>query len=75
MSIFEEGPSSVEADWDGIHAHLDYLAGLDDDSSTGASVQKSGDKHSAMLDEIIGKLGPMIGRWEPEKISRMVQEF
>ena len=75
MSIFEEGPSNVEADWDQIQALLDYLAGLDDDSSTGGSIQKSGDGSSAMEDQFIGKLGPKIGKWSPEKTSRMVQEF
>ena len=75
MSIFEEGPSSVEADWDQIEAQLAYLAAVNDDDSIGASVQKSVGRDSAMHDEMVGKVGPKIGVWEPEKTNRLIQEF
>ena len=78
MSILNEGANIGEIDWDDwVEKYLDKLAATETDSSIGASVQKSGDssKSSAMQDQAIGKIGPMIGKWDSESASRMVQEF
>ena len=75
MSIVPSGPSIPPTDWKVLEAVIAYLLAVKEDSSTGASVQKSGDRRTGMEDQTIGKVGPMIGRWDPEKTNRLIQEF
>ncbi len=75
MSIFAEGPSGVEIDWEQLLVYMAHIAAVEENSSIGASVQQAGDRPTAMEDQLVGKLGPMIGKWDPEKGNRMVQEF
>jgi hypothetical protein len=79
MGIIEEGPViSHDESWDiWLLKNLDKLVASEETSSVGASVQQSGNfgQSAAMIDQIIGKVGPMIGRWDPEASSRMIQEF
>lgn len=46
----------------------------------GPSVQKSSPSPAkseivALSDQIVGKVGPMIGEYNSEKVSRMIEEF
>ena len=80
MAIVIEGPSSKydELGWDAYAELLAALLAIEDDSSIGVSVQKSGDAGGemvAMQDQLVGKVGPMIGKYDPEKGNRMIQEF
>lgn len=80
MGIVIEGPSGLyEAmGWEAYAELLAAILAIDDASSDGASVQKSGNaggENIALRDQLAGKVGPMIGKWDPEKSSRMIQEF
>ena len=78
MAIVNEGANIGETDWDQwLKNYLDKLAAAAGDSSIGASVQQAGDssKSTAMQDQFVGKVGPIIGKWDPEASSRMIQEF
>lgn len=78
MAIVVDGPNNIEEAWDFLSlARLAEMLATDDAGSTGASIQKSGSfgETVAMHDQIAGKVGPMIGKWDPEKASRMIQEF
>ena len=80
MGIVIEGPSGLyeELGWDGYAELLAALLALKETSEIGVSVQKSsnaGGEMVAMIDQLAGKVGPMMGKWDPEKGNRMVQEF
>ena len=83
MVVIEEGPNLGGGDgrpaknWTTVVGNLGSILAALEDSSIGASVQKSGDfgESSAIVDQLIGKVGPMIGEWNPEKGNRMIQEF
>ena len=81
MAIVIEGPNlggGYDEDWDAwLVSQLDKLVASEETSSIGPSVQQSGDfgQSAAMIDQIVGKVGPMIGKWDPEKSSRLIQEF
>ena len=65
-------------EWDiWLLKQLAALMATEETSSIGASVQQSGDfgMSASMIDQIAGKVGPMIGKWDPESGSRMIQEF
>ncbi len=75
MAVVVDGPNvSYWEDW---MSKLDTILGTEDTSSIGASVQQSGNAGEgvAIRDQLIGKVGPMIGKWDPEKGNRMIQEF
>ena len=76
MGIIEEGPN--EGDWEPIlKKTVSKAAVVEIIMAMGSSVQRSGGSKegAAMYDQIAGKLGPMIGVWEPEVTNRMVEEF
>ena len=76
MGVVEEGPVVPDTGWHRMFVQfVAYIVATDEDSSTGASVQKSGDARSGMEDQTVGKVGPLIGVWAPEKANRMIQEF
>ena len=75
MGIYEDGPTIKE--WTRI-TNLDKILAILSDDSIGTSVQKfdaGSNELVAIADQIAGKVGPMIGKWDPEKSSRMIQEF
>ncbi len=79
MSIVEDGPIIPE-EWTGgavIGLIVAIIIASDPTLSTGASVQKSGNfgEAAALVDQLAGKVGPMVGEWRPEKGSRLIQEF
>ena len=72
------GPDVSEVDWGAVERVI--LAGIIAnmlDESSGATVQESGNfgETAALMDEVLGSVGPLIGKWDPEKSSRMIQEF
>ncbi len=75
--IYIEGPAGLQIDWDTLQAMIANLAAVSDSNDAfGASVQKSSeDRTPALKDIFVGKLGPVIGRWDPEKSNRIIQEF
>ena len=75
MAIYSEGPTGVALDWNLLQIVLTQMAAVKEDKFIGASVQKFGDRLSAMEDQFAGKLGPAIAKWNPEKGNRMIQEF
>ena len=83
MAVVIEGPgggggSGYDEEWDiWLLKQLAALMATEETSSIGASVQQSGDfsMSASMIDQIAGKVGPMIGKWDPESGSRMIQEF
>jgi len=80
MGIVIEGPSGLyeELGWDAYAELLAALLAIEETSSIGTSVQKSGNaggENVAMVDQLAGKVGPMIGKWDPESGNRMIQEF
>jgi len=80
MGIVVDGPiiEYDESGWGAVLATFGELLAIFVTSSIGASVQKSsvaGGEAVAIVDQIAGKVGPMIGKWDPEKSSRMIQEF
>lgn len=78
MAIVDEGADIGEIDWDAwLVKYLAALAAAEETSSTGASVQQSGNfgQSVSMIDQIVGKVGPVIGKWDPESGSRAIQEF
>ena len=82
MAIVVEGPNLGGGGYDEAYdiwliKQLKYLVASEETSSIGASVQKSGDtsQSAAMIDQIAGRVGPMIGKWDPEASCRMIQEF
>lgn len=79
MALVEEGPViPYDESWDiWLLKQLDKIVASEETSSTGASVQQSGNfgLSASMVDQIVGKVGPMIGKWDPEASSRMIQEF
>lgn len=82
MAIVVEGPNlgggGYDEEWDvWLLAQLAKLVAAEETSSIGVSVQQSGDssQSTAMIDQIVGKVGPMIGKWDPEASCRMIQEF
>ena len=80
MAIVVEGPSGLyeELGWDGYVAWLAAMLAAEADKSTGPSPQKAGSgggENIAMKDQIAGKVGPMIGKWDPEKKARLMEEF
>ena len=77
MGIQEDGP--VLEDVDGFNKWevlLNVIASIFD-GSWGAAIQQAGGsgEAAAMADQIAGNFGPKIGRWDPEKSSRFIQEF
>ena len=78
MGVVEDGPVIPERDWADVERVIlaaiiaNFLTG-----GSGASVQQSGSfgETAALVDQVAGKVGPMIGKWDPEKDSRMIQEF
>ena len=82
MAVVIEGPNLGGGGFDEEYdvwllKQLDKLVASETTSSIGASIQKSGDssQSTAMMDQIAGKVGPKIGRWDPEASCRMIQEF
>ena len=82
MAIVIEGPNlgggGYDEEWDvWLLKQLDKLVASEETSSIGVSIQQSGDssQSTAMVDQIIGKVGPKIGKWDPEASCRMIQEF
>ena len=81
MPIIEDGPVIEETiSWEAITARFrDFVALHEDETnSEGVSIQKAGgggNEALAMRDQLRGKLGPSIGKWDPEAASRMIQEF
>jgi hypothetical protein len=82
MAVVIEGPNLGGGGYDmeydvWLLKQLAALAASEETSSTGASVQQFGDssQSTAMIDQIVGKVGPMISKWDPEASSRMIQEF
>ena len=79
MPIVEDGPIvEDEVDWGATERLLMAAILLDVlDDAFGPSVQKSGrfGETVALKDWVIGKVGPMVGKWDPERGSRMIQEF
>ena len=80
MGVVVDGPVIQEdLSWvEIVGALVAALLAVEEDSSIGASVQKSsnaGGEMVAMIDQLAGKVGPVIGKWDPEKGNRMIQEF
>lgn len=82
MAVVIEGPNSGGNTYDQEYdiwqlKQLGQILASETASSIGVSVQQSGDssQSKAMQDQISGKVGPMIGKWDPEAASRMIQEF
>jgi len=80
MGIVVDGPiiEYEESGWGAVLAALGAVLAVVITSSIGASVQKSsvaGGEAVAIVDQLAGKVGPMIGKWDPEKANRMIQEF
>ena len=81
MAIVIEGPNlggGYDEEWDiWLLTQLKALVAAEETSSIGASVQQAGDssQSTAMIDQIAGKVGPMIGKWDPEAGNRLIQEF
>jgi len=80
VPIIEDGPNIQEetSGWGDVLAVLGAILAVILTSSIGASVQKSsvaGGEVAAITDQLAGRVGPMIGKWDPEKANRMIQEF
>ena len=80
MGITVDGPiiEYEELGWGAVLAVFGSILAVVVTSSIGASVQKSsvaGGEAVAIADQLVGKVGPMIGKWDPEKSNRMIQEF
>jgi len=80
MGIVIEGPSGLyeELGWAAYAELLAALLAIEETSSTSASVQQSsnaGGESVAMMDQLAGKVGPMVSKWDPERGNRMIQEF
>ena len=80
MGITVDGPiiEYEELGWGAVLTVFGSLLAVVVTSSIGASVQKSsvaGGEAVAIADQLVGKVGPMIGKWDPEKSNRMIQEF
>lgn len=83
MAVVIEGPSiggtiDYNDSWEiWLMKALDILVATEETSAIGVSVQESGNfgQSAAMVDQFVGKVGPKIGKWDPEAGSRMVQEF
>ena len=82
MAIVVEGPNlgggGYDEEWDTwLLKQLSVLAAYEETSSIGASIQQSGDssQSTSMIDQIVGKVGPKIGKWDTEASCRMIQEF
>jgi len=80
MGIVVDGPiiEDEESGWGAVLAVFGSLLAVVVTSSIGTSVQKSsvaGGEAVAIVDQLAGKVGPMIGKWDPEKANRMIQEF
>ena len=80
MGVVIDGPviEEEELGWGAVVGLLGVLLAAEATSSIGASIQKSavaGGEAVAIIDQIAGKVGPMIGEWNPEKANRMIQEF
>lgn len=66
---------SMLDDWGNTISIADLLAASTASSSTGSSVQESGDFGQSLDAFSVGKLGPIIGKWDPETTSRFIQEL
>jgi len=85
MAIVIEGPSGGSStgyfpddDYNAwINTVLQDIMATEDSSSLGPSVQQSGNfgRAASLQDEVAGKVGPCIGKWDPELGNRMIQEF
>ncbi len=75
MTVYIEGPSGLLIDWKTLQDMIAQTVVVKTTSSIGVSVQKAGDRQAAMEDQVVGKHGPSIGKWNPEKGNRMIQEF
>jgi len=81
MPIVEDGPVIEEViSWKAVTDRFRDFVALHEDASNseGPSVQRSGGaggEAQAMRDQLRGKLGPSIGKWDPEAANRMIQEF
>ena len=78
MAVYIEGPAGLQIDWEMLQVMIaNFAAVSDDNDSIGVSVQKKAvsDSSPAHKDVFQGKLGPVIGEWNPEKTNRMIQEF
>jgi len=84
MAIVIEGPSgggatgTIDEDYNvWTSTILADIAASEATSSVGPSVQQSGSfgKAASLQDEVVGKIGPIIGKWDPETGSRLIQEF
>ena len=67
-------------DWWNFYLSTYYLANPPDDNTTGSSVQEAESSPQSILikqqiDELIGKIGPKIDPYNPEKGNRLIQEF
>jgi len=78
MPIFGEGPGITQVDWGLVErVILSFIIANLLGDSTGGTVQQSGNfvKAAALMDEVAGAVGPIVGVWDPEKSSRLIQEF
>lgn len=79
MGIVVDGPVLEDID---VFNKMDILNAvianiIASGGAPGPSIQQSGafGEAVALEDQLAGKVGPMIGKWDPEKTSRLIQEF